>query len=251
MHLYNLTTLHRQPGSRLKTTRGGVQSYNPSYIAKTSVVVAEHDALKLGQKYEKVLATDPNFPGLLLEEKEILFDEGDQATLLLTWEGVTSETLPPPFWRIVRTPQEEPIESHRRFVSSIGGTATNPLNGAVFDSETGLFEGFPMTANANLRGVSKYLAENIVVTKEYVAINQPNDNFEIPIIRTPRITEIDPLDPDAVPDRGIEAIPSIPLGYNWLQTDLVYTRRGNVYEITEEYTASGIGGWNSLIYATF
>lgn len=240
LHLYNAAVLHRQPGAVLKTTRGGVQSFTPTYIANQATIVAAHAALALGANYVKQIdATDPDFPGLQLEDKQLVFLEGGLAELTLQWEGITSDTIPPAFWRIVRTPSEEPIDSHPRFVASIGGDAANPKNGAKFDEETGIFEGFPMTATAGLRGVSKYLAENIVVIKEYVSLTAPEDNFEIPIRRAPSIDEA---------DRGIETVPAIPAGYNWLQTDLVYSRRGGAYEIMEEYTASGKGGWNQLIY---
>lgn len=245
---YGLTQLHRQPGARLRTTRGGLQVYAPTYSASIETIQAAHDRLTLGDPYQQLTPTDPIFRGLLLEDREMIFDEGNIAHLYLSWEGVTTETLPPPFWRIIRTPGEEPIDAHPRFASSIGGTHDDPKNNAQFDwdpeTETGTkaFLGFPSGAPNNLAGVTKYLCENIVVTKEYVTLTQPDDSFEIPIIRTPVLGSN---------HRGLRRLPQIPLGYNWLQTDLVYTARGNVYEVTEEYTASGANGWNSTIYPTY
>lgn len=238
---YNLHQLHRTPGARLETTLGGAQIYSVAYEAETALIVQEHDRLLLGEDYRKLVPSDPGFHGLALASKRIAFDVGDVATLILSWEGVTAETLPPALWTVVRTPSEEPIEAHPRF-SSFAGTASTPQNGAAWDQETGMFIGFPGDAGSGLAGVSKYLCENIVVTKNYVAIQAPDDSFEIPIIRWPTIHP---------GDRGIRTVPSIPLGFNWMQTDLVYTRRGNVYEVSEEYTASGANGWNNVVYPSY
>lgn len=50
-----------------------------------------------------------------------------------------------------------PIETHPSFVSTLGGTPSAPLNGAVFDSN-GTFLGWPAGASLGLGGVRYYLA---------------------------------------------------------------------------------------------
>jgi len=242
---YNLDELLRQPGARLRSSRSGAETFAVSYQGKTEDAAAAYNLIKLGSDYQQLLPTDPSYTGLSLEDKDLVFDEADIAILNLVWEGYTEEVLPPPFWQIIRTPSEEPIDAHPNFASLIGGTAANPKNGAKFDDETGVFLGFPSgsgTGSNKLDGVSKYLAEKLVVRKEYISLTKPNDNFEIPIIRAPTI------DPQ---DRGLNILPSIPIGWSWLQTDLVYGRRGKIWEVFEEYTASGTNGWNTLIYPTY
>lgn len=239
---YNLDGLLRQPGARLRSSRSGAETFAVSYQGKTEDAETAYNLIKLGADYQQLLPTDPNYTGLTLEEKDLVFDEADIATLNLAWEGYTEEVLPPPFWQIIRTPSEEPIDAHPRFASDIGGTAANPKNGAKFDDDTGVFLGFPSGSSSGLAGVSKYLAEKLVIRKEYISLTKPADNFEIPIIRAPTI---------GPQDRGLNILPSIPLGWNWLQTDLVYGRRGKIWEVSEEYTASGANGWNRIIYPTY
>lgn len=50
-----------------------------------------------------------------------------------------------------------PIETHPNFVSTLGGTPSGPLNGAVFDTN-GTFLGWPAGAADGLGGVRYYLA---------------------------------------------------------------------------------------------
>jgi hypothetical protein len=63
--------------------------------------------------------------------------------------------------------QAAPIETHRNFETVLGGTPTNPKNGAMFDTKTGLFKGFTARTagtpndewigNFPLAGVRSYL----------------------------------------------------------------------------------------------
>lgn len=56
----------------------------------------------------------------------------------------------------------DPITTHKDFVSKIGGTSSAPINGAVFNENTGLFINFgdvtpPPAAGKNKKGVRSYL----------------------------------------------------------------------------------------------
>jgi hypothetical protein len=53
--------------------------------------------------------------------------------------------------------QSNPIETHPNFVSTLGGTPAGPLNGAVFDPTTGVFQGWPSGSPDALGGVRFYL----------------------------------------------------------------------------------------------
>lgn len=54
--------------------------------------------------------------------------------------------------------QANPIETHPNFTSTLGGTPSGPLNGAVFDPTTGAFLGWPAGAALGLGGVRYYLS---------------------------------------------------------------------------------------------
>lgn len=129
---------------------------------------------------------------------------------------------------------EEPIETHPDFVSRLGGTAKAPKNKAQFDEETGEFLGFPADAPNNLGGVRGYLNPACTVRVSWFTKNA--DSAE----------GLGSLGSIASPPAGV---PSAPDSKNWLKTNWSRRQFGLIYQITEEYTASGRKGWNPLIYA--
>jgi hypothetical protein len=44
--------------------------------------------------------------------------------------------------------------------------------------------------------------------------------------------------------------PSVTAGATWLCLGISYQKKGNVYDITHEFRASGPNGWNTYIYGT-
>ena len=225
---YGLLQPVREPGSRLSKTLGGAEVFEESRVGWTDDI----ERLYFG------LALDIMGPlGLLLEHSEVLYDEGDMAHLRLRWAGIRQQTLPLPLWRVVRTPREESIETHPLFISDLGGTPEDPKNNAEFD-ESGNFVGFPIETENPMSGVERYLEQMTVVSVDRLAFQEPDAGERIPRLNTPTIGG----------SRGIRRLPSLAQGQQWFKWDLSYTKRGNVFEIHEEWVASGNRGVNELVY---
>lgn len=233
---FGTRSLLRQPGARLSENPSGLIVYDETLSGFEPEAVQLYDQLKRGE------TNSTRFAGLQLEEKALVFAEGDQASLILRWVGTatssgsSSEPLPDPFWSVSRTPSQDPIDSNMQFKTVIGGTPNAPLNGAIFDDE-GLFVGFPATLpngdENDYAGLTKYLENALVLRKQWVSRFEPNGSEVVPRIDTPVISA----------SRGIGRLPAQLGRRNYLKTDLAYTRRGPVFEINEEWTLSGPRGW--------
>jgi hypothetical protein len=148
------------------------------------------------------------------------------------YAGIAEEVLDTdPVYDFLIGVSEEPIETHPNFVSSIGGTADDPLNEAIFD-DAGIFLGFPANAPNDLGGVRSYLnSGQCTWRKTWNSKTQPVD-----------ATTIGDIDvPEGSP-------PTLGAGRNWVYYGMQFTLRGKVYQITKEWRASGRKGWNSIIY---
>lgn len=146
---------------------------------------------------------------------------------------------------------EEPIASHPAFtapvglfsssiVSASGGSLTegSSASGGTIFSEEGIFVGFSKNANNNFFGVQSYLAPRVTFRKTYSKDSPPSVSY------SQKVSYIyNNPDPEA---------PSLTGSKNWLFTNLSWRNSGGagsgLFEITEEYTASGINGWNNVIY---
>jgi hypothetical protein len=231
--IHGLTSLDREPGARLKEDKTGLVTFTESQVGKTADCVAEFFSLT------RFLSVCPDFPGLALDDKEVIYDAGGQAHIVLVWAGLGIDSeeeviLPEPVWFLRRTPSEEPIETHPNFVV-FAGIPASPLNGAKFD-ENGLFTGFEIPASPAVNvwgGISKYLEFAAVLTKTSVVDSEPDADEIIPRIDTP-----------TGPGFGVPTIS----GRTWMKTDFTITQRGSVYEVVEEWTMSGQRGWNTTLY---
>lgn len=149
---------------------------------------------------------------------------------------------------------EEPIASHPAFtavtgifsssiVSAAGGAYTQGSGqeilgyGAIF-SEDGIFVGFNKEASNNFFGVQSYLAPKVTFKKTFSQSSAPAVSYTQNI--------------GFIYDTPDTQAPSLTGSKNWLFTNLSWKNSGaegiGLFEITEEYTASGINGWNDIIY---
>ncbi len=147
----------------------------------------------------------------------------------------------PYFLEFVGSVGEEAIETHPNFVSTIGGTPDTPLHGAQFDETSGEFLGFPVTdsdgvaESGNLGGVRTYYRPSVIVRLSYWTREMPNPG---PL---GHVFEADSIDGLVLPSNCL----------NLLVTNLGYrtiTPKQPPYQVTVEALASGINGWNELIY---
>lgn len=131
------------------------------------------------------------------------------------------------------TVQEDPIETHDKFVTRIGGTVKNPKNQAIFDAVNGEFIGFPANAPNDLGGVRAYLSPHITARVTYYSTVISNGNIN---------------------DLGNRTSPPVTLpkhkdGADWLMVGISFREFATIaIQITEEFMLSGRKGWNPLIY---
>jgi len=152
-------------------------------------------------------------------------------------------------YEVVATAVEEPIATHPAFTQSTSGFASSIINasggaitegsgasgGAIFNSD-GLFVGFTKTATNNFTGVQSFLSPRITYRKTYTQNTKPSSDIT---------TKLSYIYSNPAGDQ-----PTLASGRNWILTGLNWRQSGKSYEISEEYLASGFGGWNNNIYAT-
>lgn len=140
---------------------------------------------------------------------------------------------------------EEPIETAINFqtataglpsiVDSSGGAYTQGsgeeiLGYAAAFSEDGLFIGFNKNAQKNFFGVKSYLSPTLSYKRNFSSQTKPS------ISAVGRI--VNPAGD----------FPDIESGRTWLCMSISYTKRGNSYEVSQEFRGSDRGGWNNYIY---
>lgn len=133
--------------------------------------------------------------------------------------------------------QDEPIVSHPKFVSSIGGKPSAPLNGAVFigpdgaittDDSVGQFAYFAV--NSNFAGIESYLAADFMTWRERYCTNGYVIYSDIGFLSSP----------SGGPPVGAT---------NWIKISTNLEQRGLSYVICNEWRAGGRRGWNPTIYS--
>lgn len=127
---------------------------------------------------------------------------------------------------------QEPIETHPRFVSSLGGTPQHPLNKAVFDPETGEFIGWPVDAPLDLGGVSSYYVPSTVVTVSRWQTVPPSEGALQGEIRRPPLFVTD--------GPNVKDYLVGPVTYRQIAQQL--------FQVNVSYIGSGARGWNQAIY---
>lgn len=144
---------------------------------------------------------------------------------------------------------EEPIETNPYFqqgdsgggasiVVLSGGAATLQADGSVVGTGGALFnlnggfEGFRTNAKRNFFGVSSYLNPDLVYRRSFVTDTKP-DVSKVGRIVTPS-----------------SDFPAVTAGATWLCLGISYTKKGYTYDVTHDFRASSVSGWNTYIYGT-
>ena len=234
-NIYGLFEVTREPGATLTENEAGTTVFNERLQGRKADIEDFYFSLT------RRVSTNPDFPGLSLESKTRVFGPGGIHLLDLVWAGTAAtstgtEPLPEPVWVLKRSPSEEPIETHPDFADFAGELGAE-LNNAVFNEDSGLFEGFKVVAGETneFGGIEKFLDGGAVVQKTSVYRSVPSS------ISTEVIPRID--SPSGAPF----ALPS-GSGRTYMKTDLNIVQRGSAFEVTEEWTLSGQRGWNTVIY---
>lgn len=141
---------------------------------------------------------------------------------------------------------EEPITTAINFTSataglpsiidSAGGVVTQGQTvtagtGSIF-TEDGEFVGFTQNAKKNLFGVQSYLNPALSHRRRFSTTTKPSLSAVGRIVNS------------------AADFPQLETGRTWLCTNITYVLRGDTYEVTQEFRASGRQGWNVYIYGS-
>lgn len=134
---------------------------------------------------------------------------------------------------------EEPIESNKYFFNGdIGGgssivTAAGSEN--VIYNDDGSFAGFSKNAKKNFFGVTSYLNPNLVYRRSFTTsvTGSATDLSTVGRIVT-----------------ATSDFPEVVEGATWLCVGISYVKRGQAFDVTQDFRASGEQGWNTYIYGS-
>jgi hypothetical protein len=216
-----LLQLTPQPGRPLEFREDGTITGQVRYKCDASVALALRP---------RVGSPHPDFSGARCHKSVVTRMENGIAEIVSDYLGIESDPTPPRI-EFVGGTGEEPIDTHEKFVTKLGGKKGAPLNLAQFDPETGEFIGFPPEAPNDLGGVRGYLVPSCTVRVTFFTSNAQWGLYSLGEIARP-------------PGN----IPKPPGSRNWLKVNWARRDFGLIYQITEEYLASGKRGWNRLIY---
>lgn len=221
----SLARLVRQLGGTIVYNRDGSVSCFETYVCLYS------QALALAPK--RNVSKHPVFSDLYCKEVEIVEIAGERAEIRASYIGAPQGgdlsqggVDPTPEYSLNTETNEEPIETHPKFVSDIGTTG----NLAKFDTSTGLFLGFAKPSA--FTGVTSYLAPGQIWKKQGVASSPPS------AAESAKVGYIDAPDGDV----------ATPQGRNWLLRSFTWEQQGKVYPYVKIWQLSGPGGWNTTIY---
>ncbi len=222
----------KQSGSKLTISITSVATLTEAYEGLYSV---------LASQLPTVFSHHPTFTGLQLSEFSLTQTEATFGRLDLKYEGPNPATpdgaLPPPVYELIRGNSTEPIDTHPAFVSTIAGTPANPIiaNNPVWNSDK-TFKGFATVLTDGITrnpkaGVQSYLDSSMTFKKTYLDYNPPDDIGVVPRIDQP----------------GSPA-PQLTTPRSFMLMNVSWTRRGGIYEISQEWLSSGRYGWDTDIY---
>lgn len=204
----------------------------------------------------------PIFTFLSLDNYEIAL-EGAWAVQTANYAGVQAQyDDQSPTYELIVGLSEEPIETHPNFSATIGGTAIAPKNGAIFEkvesgTTTTVYKGGPTTPS-NKGFHFKEFAVNYSVAgdtgatttlNQYAKIAHYLEASQITWRRTTaRRTSTANIANSGKIGTPKGPAPALPSGRNWLDMGLTQTQKGSVYQVVEEWRASGRRGWIATIY---
>jgi hypothetical protein len=132
---------------------------------------------------------------------------------------------------------EEPIESNKYFFSGDTGGGSSIVtaagSGNVIYNDDGSFAGFSKNAQKNFFGVTSYLNPNLVYRRSFTTSVTASATDLSAVGRIVTKTS---------------DFPSSVTGSTWLCVGISYVKRGQAFDVTQDFRASGEQGWNTYIY---
>ena len=226
--------------SQGRAVRVGLPIITEDETALTTLVEAwECDASILLNTYPQINTRHPEYSSLVCKNVSPEFISARRGRWTATYRGLRgsgfasgSGGLPRPVWTIESVAGQESIGTLSN-LEEIAGTPSEPLNGAIFDPITGIFEAFGPDAPDDLRGVSNYLVPSVVVKKVWYTTGNPDGGKAVGEIDFP-----------GGPLAGSNSSGS----QNWLKTGFNAEWYGSFWQISESWLRSGENGWNQDIY---
>jgi hypothetical protein len=132
---------------------------------------------------------------------------------------------------------EEPIESNKYFFNGDSGGGSSIVtaagSGNVIYNDDGSFAGFSKDAQNKFFGVTSYLNPNLVYRRSFTTSV------------TASATDLSTVGRIVTPSSDF---PSVIEGASWLCVGISYVKRGQAFDVTQDFRASGEQGWNTYIY---
>lgn len=237
MSAFGVSGLTKESGAVYDVDQTGFATYNKAYsgVLTTGIPFLQGDISE-------------EWPNTVLLSFKIT-ETGTQCNhvkIELHYEGKDSEFVGPLTSQDISidfTTSQEPIESHPDFVTLMGGTPTVPKHGAIYDSTTGEFLGFPvldpdepLQLPSRFAGLRSYLMPQETFTSNSVEYDYPS------------FAEIDNV--GQVFDPGLP-LPTLPGNRSWLNTGLRVQNIANVYYRTQKTgMLSGPRNWLAEAYGS-
>lgn len=176
----------------------------------------------------------PRWSWLYMEKRHVSIDPGF-AVIVGEYCGITGGRTPSVF-EATYGGTEEAIQTHQDFSDTIAGTASSPLNGAIFvdienpdqistNNDRAVFTEF--RSGHALSGTTSFFNPQVILRENWVSTS-PVSGINIGKISSPPF--------------------GIAIDGNWLFTGATFQQRGRVYFNSREWRSSGRRGWNVLLY---
>lgn len=175
----------------------------------------------------RLYSPSPDFSALVCDSAQAQYKVPGIAVVAVTYRGIPGSSLPPGDESMIVSAQEQPIETHPKFISDLAGLASAPKNGALFDDVTDEWRGWK--SGSIYAGLETYLAPSITFRRNYASYGRP-DITTVGSVWNP---------PDAPSGGGSK---------NWLCTGITWRRFGGYYSINEDSLLSGPKGWLPILY---
>jgi len=185
---------------------------------------------------------NPDFSTMLLSKRSASREMPGFWSVVYRYEGYL-DALPDPVYELTSALDQEPIQCHPKFVSTLAGTPSAPLNGAVFvdpatgkptaDDDKGIFREFRSIVGGDLNpkgGIESFLTPGAEWRETSITGTKPTEirnlgTIDSPTGENPTLT-----------------------GRNWLLWSHTYTKRGMIYQVTTVWKLSALREWDSDIY---
>jgi len=213
----------------------------------------------MAQRYARLQpimgAKHPFAPFLWLTKRNVKFKEGI-AFITCKYEGIELNYTPPPLYSLSTSCSEEPIETNPNF-KAFAGTASNPLNGAVFvriDNESITTIDGPKFDGDQLYRFKEFqtiLSDSSL--NPFAGILKYLDGTQL----SWRVTNTVPLGSQNLGKLGTIQVPIGPIPTvmgaddeprNWLYIGASSEQRGSAFQTMREWRLSGRRGWFDEIY---